>query len=305
MEKKLSPADLALLNQKQISIFRKIGILTTFLCTKRNDDCPIVISGDRGNGKSHVMGNLARFHSHYMKLLASIEINMHNWLKEKIVYSKEKNVSSELYSRTKDILGIDEAYFSAFNQKAMHSEVINLAETLNATRSNNNLTLWCFSWPYRATKPILESAKIWIHKYDLDTAFMYIQPRFWKGDDPFYINEINKAKRMNRTKYAMQYVDSFITEFRTIPMPKKLEEEYDRFKKESRLRLAEESQIYKKIEEAEMTNFNEILDKVNAGSLGLSDAELESYFKKKGYSKRGTTNMILKFWEFYDIDKAK
>ena len=160
-------------------------------------------------------------------------------------------------------------------------------------------------WMQRASRHPGMTRAYLAHKYDLDTAFIYIQPRFWKGDDPFYINEINKAKRMNRTKYAMQYVDSFITEFRTIPMPKKLEEEYDKFKKESRLRLAEESQIYKKIEEAEMTNFNEILDKVNAGSLGLSDAELESYFKKKGYSKRGTTNMILKFWEFYDIDKAK
>ncbi len=278
-------------------------MLTAFLCGRRDDDCPIIISGDRGNGKSHMMGNIARYHAKYMDALCHKPIDMADWLHTKIIYAKEKNVTTELYARNDDILGVDEAYFSGLNQRAMYKEVINLSEALNATRGNNNLTLFCFSWPYRATRPILESAKIWLHKYDLDTGFFYIQPRFWKGDDPFYIKEISQARRVNRTKYAMTYVDSFITDFRTVPLPKKLAEDYSAFKKDARKKLAESSQIFQKIEENEMTNFNDIIDKVKDGSMGMSDGELKSFFEKKGYSKRATTNMILKFWEFYDLRK--
>jgi len=298
----LTPAEKARLFNPDILVVKRIAMLTAALCGNPQiaDAAPVILSGDRRLGKSTLGINVMMYHAKYMNKFYGIKIDMKDWLRQKIYKTRAPNAVSNMYKLFNDMRMFDEAYFEGLNQKAMFEEVIKIAIALNATTSHHMLNLFCFSWPWRATHPILEVSKMWDHKYDKETGYLYCSPRFMKGKDPYFIGEITSAKRASTMKWAMKYVDSFIMDHSTFKAPAKVYEEYDNLKTAAHLQESEIEDLSNVIHETDMLEFKEILAEVKAQRMTMADTDLKLFFRKKGYSRRTIVNKIVEFWSFHD-----
>lgn len=246
-------------------------------------DAIILQTGDRGNGKTRCGIRLGiGFHKETQRKFS---------LAKSIIYTDIGTLSYRLMTEFNLLVLIDEGYFVAKNIDVLKKKVKDLTDTLSAVRNRGHIIIINFIKFNRAAKTLLEIANYWIHKPSMDWGILYIRDREFVGDDPWAVEDLLKAKTLNRKRWLMKHNPNYICTMRIRSIKKRIFDRYEQYKNREQSAKANRDSSYQ--EEEVKTEF--ILSKLmTAYKEGLFDMNNAGYYLERMYSipKRSTLGII-------------
>ena len=150
-----------------------------------------------------------------------------------VVYTDVGDLSQRLLTTYNQLIVIDEGYFVAKNIDVLKRQVKELSDTLSAVRNRGHIVMICFIKFNRAAKTILEVMNYWIHKPNPDWGILYIRDREFIGDDPWAVEDLLKAKTLNKKRWLLRHNPNYIMSFKVKPLKKRIFDQYEKYKQEA------------------------------------------------------------------------
>ena len=223
MQIKDSPEVDDILNKKKQNKMRTFCKFVNYTVDKYNRDALILISGDRGQGKTRAMIKMM----YEFNKLRGTKLN----LKDDIYYTDIAGFEKEVLTKTRLIRGIDEGYFSFYNLDVNSSPVKMISQALTASRNRGHIVIINFVKLTRAVKTLIEISTHWLHKPDIDWAILYIKDREFVGDDAWGVDDLLKAKTLAKKRWYLVHNPHQVTTMRVRKIPDDLFAEYEMYKR--------------------------------------------------------------------------
>ena len=219
-----------------------------------------------------------------------------------IYYTSIEGLTDELLTKTHQIRIIDEAYMAANNLESNLPRVIELGTAMNAIRNRGHCCIFLYSKINRGTKMLLESANFWMHKPEPSWGLLYIRDREFVGSDPWYLEDILKAKKISQKRWLMTHNPNFITEMEMPWIKDSVFNEYEKFK----LKHQEDYQHLKMRARESQERQEKILDEMRADYTAaipkFTMENIKEHLQTKGFS-RATARKYANLFKDYIVEE--
>jgi hypothetical protein len=274
----------------------------------RNDgDVPAILTGAAGLGKgTQAIRILARtmriMHTHF-----GIDVGSYKYqdiMENNIIYRPTKRDFNELLGKKHyNFMIIDEGYMSGINLESNTAQAIFIGKITNITRSKNNMLIFCFQNPTRATKFLMEAFYVWICKYSYDHEMVLARTKLFTTTQPWGLKKILDADNEQQIRHYLANNPNKAFYLPTRPLPAKVFEKYQGFKDESNDMWRMENESKTIIGESDLQFAMELGKASKAGVISAdNDTDIEMYIRKKypefAFTKKDIKHIVFKFREY-------
>jgi len=226
-------------------------------------------------------------------------------LKRNVVYKPEAKDINDLLSYAKyNVKVFDEGYLVAMNIMPIDRFLIEFIQTINITRSKNNMISFCFQNMDRAVRALKERFNIWIHKPFKDRAYLFARSNLFITKDPWATGNLLKAFTDEQIMYHLRHNPNKVGSFKTYPLKPKQWEYYTKMKNEGQETTRKEREIREGITSATNELMEEIYKKISVDK-SIAYADIGDYLRDTyDFSEpeiKGTVRRYLRYEEMRKI----
>lgn len=281
----------------------------------RNDgDVPLIYSGAAGIGKGTQSMKILKQTMMIMRDEFNIDVGGTSYnaiMENNIVYKPtNKDFNDLLDKKHYNFKIIDEGYLTGINLESNTGQAIFIGKITNITRSKNNMLIFCFQNPTRATKFLYEAFYVWICKYSYDYCMVLARTKLFTTTQPWGLKWILKAETEQQIATALAMNSNKAFYLKTSPLKRKVFERYQGKKDDSNEAWKAENEAKEIISQADLKYSMEIYEAAHARIPTVdreSDASIEMFIRKKhpeyGFAKKQIRHIIAKFRD-YDFAKV-